>query len=83
MNIHEALLTRQPITHPDMIGAFKLMDSDFITHHDRPENFIASKDWHLKYGLIGKAETKWCLNCLSVNDLIRTDWQIVKIVKGE
>jgi hypothetical protein len=72
MNIIEAINSECPFTTPDMIGAFmagrdasgKLQ----LAYHDNPTNFSSLETD------FSEDQTKWCLDCLSPDDLIRNDW---------
>jgi hypothetical protein len=72
MNIIEAINSECPFTNPDMIGAFmagrdasgKLQ----MAHHDNPSNFSSLETD------FSEDQTKWCLDCLSPDDLVRNDW---------
>jgi hypothetical protein len=72
MNIIEAINSERPFTNLDMIGAFMAgMDASGklqMVHHDNVGNFTyLETDW-------SEDQTKWCLNCLSLRDLVREDW---------
>jgi hypothetical protein len=72
MNIIEAINSERPFTNPDMIGAFMAgRDASGhlqLAHHDNVENF-ASLETDFSEG-----QTEWCLECLSLADLVREDW---------
>jgi hypothetical protein len=72
MNIIEAINSGGPFTNPDMIGAFmpgrdasgKLQ----MTHHDNVSDFSSLETD------FSERQTRWCLGCLSPDEIIRDDW---------
>ena len=71
MNIHEAAISGMPFCHPDMIGAWLIVDGKMV-HRDNVadfENMEFIREWCVPVN-------RW-LYWLDVSDLMRTDWYIV------
>jgi len=76
MNIHEAAKSGKVFKNPGMIGAWKIVDGQMV-HRDNEEDFM-EEDFIRTYclssaGLGSSGELYW----MDVNDLLRTDWEIV------
>ena len=76
MNIHEAASSGKPFLHPDMIGAWMIVDGQLV-HRDNITDF---KDmqwirmnclWPQDY--VHRNDLYW----MTTNELLRTDWSVV------
>jgi hypothetical protein len=79
MNIIEAINSECPFTNPDMFGIF-LAGRDAsgklqMAHHYNVSDFSSLET------AFSEDQTKWCLDCLSLDDLVRDDWTFA--VEGE
>lgn len=71
MNIHEAASSGKPFCHPDMIGAWLIVDGKMV-HRDNVSDF-----GNMEFIRLNCVPASDGLYWLDVSDLLRTDWYIV------
>lgn len=71
MDIHEAIHGGKPFAHPDMIGAWLMVDGSLV-HRDCIADFLAM-DW-IRENCMPRNNS---LHCFYVEDLTRDDWYFV------
>ena len=74
MIIQEAMCSGKPFYHCDMIGAYMMIGEDLV-HHDNIENY---DDMDFITESVHSSHTEWCKRTLSVNCILRDDWNIVE-----
>ena len=80
MNIHEAAKSGKPFRNPDMIGAWVIIDGRFLVHRDNILDF-KDMDWVYENCIAGvdkKNDRPIDLYWMTVEDLLRDDWEIVE-----
>lgn len=70
MNIHEAATCGNPFCHPDMIGAWLIVDGKMV-HRDCIADFE-----NMEFIRLHCVPVNDGLYWLDVSDLMRTDWEI-------
>lgn len=73
MDIYEAAKTGVPFTHPDMIGAYAIIDGKNWVHRDNPKDFLNESFIRAHclgfYGTFG----------LDAQDITRNDWYLINL----
>lgn len=82
MNIHDAAKSNKPFAHPDMRGAYFIVDNR-LAHRDNPKDF-ENLDFIRKHCLnaspVGTLDSQYGeVNNMSVKDLLREDWFVVDL----
>ena len=70
MNIHEAATNGKPFRHPDMHGAWLIVDGEMV-HRDCIADFE-----NMEFIRLHCVPVNAGLYWLDVSDLLRTDWKI-------
>ena len=71
MNIHEAAISGKPFRHPDMIGAWLIVDGKMV-HRDCIADF-ENMEFIRALCMPYRNTIYW----LTPNELLRTDWAVV------
>ncbi len=81
MNIHEAAKSGKPFRNPSMIGAWAVIDNQFLVHRDNISDF-KDMDWIYENCISHvdkKSDRPVDLYWMNVEDLLRDDWEIVNV----
>lgn len=75
MNIHEAILSGKPFSHPNMVGAYMLLDNE-LWHRDHIPDYAelvkCSPAQRREFG--GGWKLGGIFEWIGVDDLVREDW---------
>jgi hypothetical protein len=80
MNIHEVAKSGKPFRNPSMIGAWVVIDGHFLVHRDNVSDF-KDMDWIYENCISNvdkKSDRPVDLYWMTVDDLLRDDWEIVE-----
>ena len=76
MNIIQAIKSGKPFSHPEMIGAFLVVNGG-LTHHDNVNDYL---DMNF---VVENAPTHPYANFMEVGELTRDDWFLIEFIKKD